>query len=738
MQTDKKRYYHIFSAAELLFLAFFIVWVCQKPSFSYSFRDYYIESGSEINQVRTEEIAVPKGIYQVTVTYAKDNGGAVCYALAQEAGVHSLYSDRVKLSALQNRKSFDIYVNDQVEALRIAVEPEREGFPIGKISLETAANSKAYQIFSMAAGLLAVNGAAAFLCFRKRKFKRSFEMLGVLAIGFTASLGLLENYILYGHDLAFHLFRIEGLKEGLLAGSFPVKMQPGWFNGWGYPPSVMYGDLLLYFPALLRLVGVRVQDAYKCYIGAVNLATAAIAYYSFYQISQKKTLAVFGSCLYTLFPYRLCCIYVRAAVGEYSAMAFLPLALLGFWYAFEKEGREKITSDKLLAPVIGFSGLLQTHVLTCFLTAFMILLLCLVRIRKVLNKNVMGYLLKIAGITLALNLWFLVPFFHYMGEDLMVTAKADMAPAFQRWGASLAELFSVYWNGTLSVSWGETVTIAQKFPKPAGTGCLIAFFAALLLYNKGKDQALERKIFLCMMFFGLSVAMASNVFPYYKISRIVPWLGRLFAKIQFPYRFLTMAGLFGSLLGVLVLMELFCVYGKKTACLAAAAIGALAMLQGAQFVYSTLYRGDCFLIHDIEAYESNEIFSGEYLYQGSWGPDTEGKQEPVGNGAVTGDFEKRYCTMTLSCKSEQPDAFVLLPQFYYMGYQARDIATGEELTIERSQDNNRIRVNLPEGYEGTFEVSFREPAPWRLAEAFSLAAAVCFAYFYRRLKNTTA
>ena len=437
MESEKKRYYHIFSLVELLFLGFFAVWAWQKPSFGYSFRDYYIESGSGTNQIRTEEVAVPKGIYQVTITYAKDNGGAVCYAQAQEAGVHSLYSDRVKLSPLQHRKTFDIYVNDDVNALWMAVEPEREGFPIGKISIETAANSRIYQIFSMAVGLLAVNGGAAFVCFKNRKFKRSFEVLSIFVIGFTASLGLLENYILYGHDLAFHLFRIEGLKEGLLAGSFPVKMQPGWFNGWGYPPSVMYGDLLLYFPALLRLVGVSVQNAYKCYISVVNLATAAIAYYCFYQISRKKAAAVFGSCLYTLFPYRLCCIYVRAAVGEYSAMMFLPLALLGFWYAFEKDGREKITGDKLLAPVIGFSGLLQTHVLTCFLTAFMILLFCVLRIKKVFNKNVMGYLLKIAVVTLALNLWFLVPFFHYMGEELMVTEKVDMAPAFQRWGASL-------------------------------------------------------------------------------------------------------------------------------------------------------------------------------------------------------------------------------------------------------------------------------------------------------------
>ena len=115
----------------------------------------------------------------------------------------------------------------------------------------------------MAVKLLLFNIIACVIYFRERKFKWIPEVIVIIIIGGIASLGLMEEYILYGHDLIFHLFRIEGLAEGLKAGSFPVRIQPGWFNGWGYPVSVMYGEGLLLFPSVLRILGVSVQNAYN-------------------------------------------------------------------------------------------------------------------------------------------------------------------------------------------------------------------------------------------------------------------------------------------------------------------------------------------------------------------------------------------------------------------------------------------------------------------------------------------
>ena len=724
MQGLKKHgIYLAFSICELLWLLFFGVQVLNKDSFSHAFHNYVEETAEAGERICTEKIAVPEGIYQVTVQYEKGRGNGVCYARAGEAGVRSLYSDHVRLSGVQQEKIFDIYVNDPAEDLQIVIEPEEgDGFGIKQVQIATAANAKSYRIFSMVVKLLLMNVLAAVLCRRDQKWKWGGPAMAILAIGAVASAGLLEEYILYGHDLIFHLMRIEGLKEGLLAGGYPVRIQPNWFNGWGYPVSVMYGDQLLYFPALLRLVGVPLQDAYKCYIAAVNVGTAAVSYYAFFKIAGNRRTALFGSCLYTLAPYRLSCIYVRAAVGEYSAMLFLPLAALCFWYAFETEEKEKQSFCRFLAPVIGFTGLIQTHVLSCFLAAFAILLFCIMHWKKLLKKTALLYLAKVAGLTLLVNLWFLVPFLQYMGEDLAVTASHEMTPAFQRWGAGLAELFAVYWNGTLSASWGEIASVSQKFPKPVGTASLLMLGLGMALYDKEALKGLKGKLFSCGFFFVLFIFMASTVFPYYKISRLLPALGSLFMHIQFSYRFLSLVSLFGALLAVFAIMGVEKLHGKKGAVGVMAFVGILAVLQGAQLIYSAMYRGDVFLAYDVEALESNGGFAEEYLYEGSYGWVTEEAQAPFGEGIVIESYQKQYNRVTAVCKSQGEGAYLSLPLFYYIGYEAHDVATGDKMKLTGGADNNRIRVWLPADYEGTLQVTFEEPVSWRMAGAVSVFA----------------
>ena len=772
--TVRSACYPLFCLLEILILFLFAGKIAGQDKVGYLFRDYFRENAAEENggKIYTEEIILPKGIYEIALMYEKGKGRAVCYAQCDkvlsssnggekdamaEAGPRALYSDRVSLSDIQDSRKFTIYVNEDNAAVRIIVEPESgEDFSVNWITAATAGNSGLYRIFSLAVKLLGMNIIAFVIFLRKYRFKGGREVFGVIIIGGIASLGLLEEYILYGHDLIFHLFRIEGLAEGLMAGSFPVRIQPGWFNGWGYPVSVMYGDQLLLFPAILRLIGVSVQNAYKCYIAAVNFGTAAAAYYAFLKISGNKKNALFGSCVYTLFPYRLSCIYLRAAVGEYSAMLFLPLAALGFYYAFEKindctedkpvfedgegdsrsgrrsEAKEKpgIAPEYLIAPVIGFTGLIQTHVIVCFLAAFAIILFSMINWKKMLDKRRLIYFAKILGITALINLWFLVPFFRYMQEEFVVNTKLGMEPVFQYFGASLAELLAVYWNGTVDTTWSTIGPLSQKFPKPVGTALLIALILAVLMYEKGRLGAQKKKIALNAGFFILFSFMATNLFPYREINRILPAFGSLFGKIQFPFRLLTLAGLFGSLLAVLVFTEAFRNYDKRMVTVLMAVTGLIAVMQGAQLIYSTLYRGDMLLVYDINAFESNAVSTGEYLYEGSFGAATEDIQTPRAmpekSGVKIEGFEKKYNTVTVICKTDSGEAGLLIPLYYYPGYAAEDLRTGERFAVIKSGENNQIGVLLPAEYEGSVRVYFKEPAVWRLAEAVSAVSAVIF------------
>ena len=235
-----------------------------------------------------------------------------------------------------------------------------------------------------------------------------------LVIIVMASIPLFNNYLIRGHDIYFHLMRIEGLAQGLGAGEFPVRIQPAWYDGYGYAVSVFYSDLFLYPAALLRLLGISLQDAYKVYVVLCNVATTLISGYSFGKIFRKREIGVFGSCLYTLSPYRLVNLYTRGALGEYTGMIFWPL-LIYSCVLLLNEDRKKVQIQKgAVLMGISMAGMLQSHMLTAEIACMVLLLLVIVYCRRIFHKEVMLAGCGAVAAALGLSAWFLIPFLDYM------------------------------------------------------------------------------------------------------------------------------------------------------------------------------------------------------------------------------------------------------------------------------------------------------------------------------------
>lgn len=142
--------------------------------------------------------------------------------------------------------------------------------------------------------------------------------MALVGIGVFACLPLGLGYLTYGHDLSIHLSRIEGLKAGLLAGQFPVRMDPAIINEKGYPFSLMYSDVFLCPAAVLRILGFSLQTSYKVYVVSITAATVGITFYALRKMFRSDCAALLGTALYTLSFYRLTNVFVRAAVGEYT------------------------------------------------------------------------------------------------------------------------------------------------------------------------------------------------------------------------------------------------------------------------------------------------------------------------------------------------------------------------------------------------------------------------------------
>ena len=81
----------------------------------------------------------------------------------------------------------------------------------------------------------------------------------------------------------------------------------------------------------------------------------------------------------------------------------------------------------------------------------------------------------------------------------------------------------------------------------------------------------------------------------------------------------------------------------------------------------------------------------------------------------------------------QKDAYIELPLLNYKGYSA---VSGKEKLLLSSGDNFRVRVALPEEFEGEIKVFYQEPWYWRLAEIISLITMILFiGYVYKEHRN---
>ena len=187
-------------------------------------------------------------------------------------------------------------------------------------------------------------------------------------------------------DEPFHLARIQSLADDLRAGIFPVKVHPQLCYGLGYGVGFFYDNALLYFPAVLVLLGLSLELSYKIFIFCLFIAIRAGMYVAVFRLTRRQDLAVFCACLYLLSSRIVGQLYVDFTLGNLCGAVFAPLAIAGAYLWLTKQ------SDLSLF-VIGFAGLLYTHAITTLLSFVACVLLFLFHLRKLFHwKVIQGFL----------------------------------------------------------------------------------------------------------------------------------------------------------------------------------------------------------------------------------------------------------------------------------------------------------------------------------------------------------
>lgn len=526
----------------------------------------------------------------------------------------------------------------------------------------------------------------------------------LVTAAFLTGLPFYQNGLPYGNDLAFHLNRIEGLRQGMLAGQFPVRIQPGWLDGYGYASSVFYGDIFLYIPAFLYMAGFALQDAYKCYVFIINAGSVLLSFYAFHRISGSRMAACSAAVLYTCSIGRLQMIY-SAVAGGYSAMMFYPLIVAGFYLLVTQEERS-IEYDKIwMLLTFGFSGLLMTHMISCLMVGAYAVLFCLVMVRKIFRGRAFSELLKAAGAAILLNLWFLVPFMQYMlNEKLRINSSLGRNMEIADYPAALAAFTKSGKNFYTFFTDADCIGYALA-------GVLLLFLITMPLQDQSGRLARRGRVVLAFAVFSLWVC--SEFFPATGLARLHSAFYKYFMTVQYQSRFVSVAiVLLSCLCAVFLGMN---IRGQRASYKIAAALCCISLYQA--FGYFETVCPDLVYIDAAEV-SSYEIGHGEYLPlitdTGNLAKEVEAEEAVQ----IT-KTKKRYLTYEVSAvNTSDAEQWVLLPVLYYGGYRTCDSRTGDRLETAAG-DNGRVRVVIPAGYQGTFRMAFHEPWYWRLSELIS-------------------
>lgn len=560
--------------------------------------------------------------------------------------------------------------------------------------------------------------AYAFLVRGRRRERDWSTALALAGMILFASAPLFADFLVVGHDLNFHLARIAAVADELKNGQFPVRMMTAMCNGYGYANSLYYCDIFLYLPALLYNCMLPMRTCYQVYVIAVNAATCLFAFYAFQRMTGSRKLSLVGAALYTLALYRLVNIYLRSALGEYTAMAFFPLVILGMCRIYTED---KPKMRDWLPLALGMAGVIMSHTLSVEMAVVLLLIFCVPRLGKTLDRTRFTALVKSALLCSLLTAWYIVPFLESM--LLQKTRIDNYTKNIQGAGLYPVQLFGLFSPGS-----GSSVSGMQgEMPLALGPALTLGVVCVLyVLFHRDAWGLEERPRFrVCRELFAvalISMAFTLWCFPWARIQVNVPQLSKLVSAIQFPWRFLSPATALLIPAVLLALME-WSRCDQRMARTASLVLCAAAVAGSGYFFFGLTSSGTETAAVFENRMDMTTIMNGEYLLASTeiLDPIYTAQAEAVSGGAEF-RYGKERGVGYLQVNWTGPEgAVVEVPIFAYRNYQVEDSTSGDALPVSEGSEG-RIAVTLPGGYQGTVEIRYVPPFYWHIAEIVSLAS----------------
>ncbi len=350
------------------------------------------------------------------------------------------------------------------------------------------------------------------------------------------------SHLLNGQYFSMHddqqvarLFLLDqGIRQGYL--------YPRWVDllgfGYGYPLFNFYPPLVYYIGEVFHLLGLSLIWSIKLTF-ILGFVLSAWGAYLFSKNLFGKIIALVPTVLYTYFFYHAVNAYVRGALAEFFSMAILPFVFLSLKKLFDEP---KLKHSLFFAITLAL--LVLNHPLIALPAVFFIVAFFVFYVYKSVKNRLAFTKFFIFGVVigLCLSAFFWLPSLtekKYTYVDKVLTHElADYTIHFiypQQFWYSL-------WGYGGSVAGPEDGITFQLGKAQIGLFILAIILSGIYLYKKKKNTDMSQFYFLVFLaVFSLFMTIQASSFIWRSVSYL--------AYLQFPWRFLTFAGFFLSVVG---------------------------------------------------------------------------------------------------------------------------------------------------------------------------------------------
>ena len=564
-----------------------------------------------------------------------------------------------------------------------------------------------------------------------------FCFICFFAVTIILILPLINKAQIFGHDAWYHITRIEALKVQILDGH-PFSRINYFFNqGEGYASSLCYPDLLLYIPALLRIIGLDINITYNIFLMLIGIACYGTTFYAAYKITSDKYSATICAAMFTLCQYHLDNILTRSSVGEIQAFIFIPLVIYGIYnYLYEDFSNPAVMG-------IGFIGLILSHTITTFLSGIIYAIIFLINIPKIIKapKNLIKLGIT-AACVLLVTAYYWIPLMEIMTKmDLKVS---HLTRHVSDTGIKLSNLFAdIKMDTSNNLGLGLSIFILLIF----------RFFIKRSDFKKKEKQNASSKNETLLNIIKIADAFAiTGVIVAFCSTNLFPWKlfdNTIVNSIQFAWRLFIVASVFMSFATALYTF----IFVSKSKVNKTAIYSILAVIICILGFAHTQTANPSYKLraptYFTDQSDYKDGFDGTVRTGGSeWLPFITAKNKAKAfsqcdivkdNSNKTYNYVKEGTTVTVNF----PDAKareIQVPLIYYIGYVAEFTDKNDEVTALDIKGNNSCGLavtNIP-AKQGTLKVYYKGTALQKISLVItlvSIAALIAYAIIKKRKKK---